>query len=36
LPTAVSAVRGVYPIKFESDDGHYELEITISSEPPID
>ena len=30
------AIRGVYPIKFESDDGHYELEITVSSEPPMD
>ncbi len=30
------AIRGVYPVKFASDDGHYELEITVSREPPID
>jgi endonuclease/exonuclease/phosphatase family metal-dependent hydrolase len=30
------AIRGVYLIRFESDDGHYELEITVSREPPID
>ena len=30
------AIRGIYPIKFDSDDGHYELEITVSSEPPMD
>ena len=30
------AIRGVYPIRFESDDGLYELEITVSREPPSD
>lgn len=30
------AIRGVYPIRFDSDDGHYELEITVSREPPSD
>jgi hypothetical protein len=47
LPAAVTAAkqvitrdgpafRGVYPIDFDSDDGHYELEITVSREPPFD
>jgi hypothetical protein len=30
------AIRGVYPIDFDSDDGHYELEVTVSREPPTD
>lgn len=31
-----AAIRGVYPIDFDTDDGHYELEVTVSREPPTD